>query len=210
MLVHDWTDDSGEPGDRYDPELDALFGEATAGLQLDPVLMQEFVDKLEEKEPAVGRLLVNDPEGIDAILIQFPTYSGDATRTKAIQEDIEALWFGDDDALTATSESIISVTDHGYGCDHGAADRGDHYHHCGGSYRSRRLLLGDGATAGAGDNRGGAYRAGLISVLGTMALLGIPSPGYACRRKGVSNTPIRHICPGMAIELIQLPFQSPA
>ena len=39
LLVHDWTDDSGEPGDNYDPELDALFRDATAGLQLDPVLM---------------------------------------------------------------------------------------------------------------------------------------------------------------------------
>ncbi len=208
LLVHDWTDDSGEPGDRYDPELDALFGEATAGLQLDPVLMQEFVDKLEAKEPAVGRLLVNDPEGIDAILIQFPTYSGDATRTKAIQEDIEALWFGDDDALTATSESIISVT---------VTDAI--------TERQTEAIITTIAAAltvlavffwvtvrqpALAIIAVGPIVLVLISVLGTMALLGIPSPGYACRRKGVSNTPIRHISPGMAIELIQLPFQSPA
>ena len=31
LLVRDWTEDSGEPGDKYDPELAALFREASAG-----------------------------------------------------------------------------------------------------------------------------------------------------------------------------------
>ena len=31
FLVNDWTNDSGEPGDKYDPGLEALFEEATAG-----------------------------------------------------------------------------------------------------------------------------------------------------------------------------------
>lgn len=110
LVLRDWVDDSGEPGDKYSSELAALFHEATAGVQLDPALMQEFLDRLEAMDPAVPLLLVNDPQGIDAMLVQFPTYSGDPSLTKVIQEDIEGLWFGDDDALTATSESIISVT----------------------------------------------------------------------------------------------------
>ena len=110
LLVRDWTNDSGEPGDKYDPELAALFREASAGVQLDPHLMQEFLDKLEARDPAVSSLLVNDPEGIDTILLQFPTYSDDPARTKVLQRDIEALWFGDDATITATSVSIISVT----------------------------------------------------------------------------------------------------
>ena len=109
-LVQDWSTDSGEPGDNYDPELAALFREASADVQLDPGLMQEFLDELEAKDPAVARSLVNDPEGIDSILLQFPAYSGDPEATKLLQRDIEALWLGDDDAITATSESIISFT----------------------------------------------------------------------------------------------------
>ena len=109
-LVHDWTNDSGEPGDNYDPELAALFREASAGVQLDPELMQEFLDRLEARDPSVGRGLVNNPDGIDAMLLQFPAYTDDPGKTKLIQEDIEALWFGDDDAITATSGSIIGVT----------------------------------------------------------------------------------------------------
>ena len=110
LLVQDWTNDSGEEGDRYDPELAELFQRATEGVQLDPVLMQEFINKLEEKDPAAGRVLVNNPDGVDAMLLQFPTYTNDPAQTKLLQEEIEGLWFGDDDALTATSESIISVT----------------------------------------------------------------------------------------------------
>ena len=110
LLVRDWTNDSGESGDKYDPELAALFQEASAGVELNAKLMQKFLDKLEEKDPTFGHLLVNNPEGIDALLVQFPTYSGDPTQTRVLQQDIEALWSGDDHNVTATSEGIISVT----------------------------------------------------------------------------------------------------
>ena len=108
-LVHDWTDDSGEPGDKYDPELAALFREAAPGVELDPALMQEFVDKLVAREPGLARFLINDPEGIDTMLLQFPTYLGFPEQTRNIQEETEALWFGDDSAVTAISDSINSV-----------------------------------------------------------------------------------------------------
>ena len=75
LLARDWTDDSGEPGDKYDPELAALFEQATAGVRFSPVLMQEFLDKLEARDPAVSRLLVNDPQGSDTILLRFPTFT---------------------------------------------------------------------------------------------------------------------------------------
>ena len=108
-LVRDWTEDSGEPGDKYDPELAALFREASPGVELDPDLMQEFVDKLVAREPELARFLINDPEGMDVMLLQFPSYLDDPEQTRMIQEDIEALWFGDDNAITAISDSIVSV-----------------------------------------------------------------------------------------------------
>ncbi len=110
LLARDWTTRSGEPGDNYDENLAALFHEASSGVELDPVLMQQFLDQLGAKDPALAHLLVNDPDGVDSILLQFPTFASDPAATKAIQEDLEALWFGDDDAITATSLSIISVT----------------------------------------------------------------------------------------------------
>ena len=110
LLASDWTDDSGQPGDKYDPELAALFEEATAGVHFDPALMQEFLDKLEARDPAVTRLLVNDPQGIDAILLQFPALTNDPDKTKDLQQEIEGLWFGEDDNVTVASGSVISVT----------------------------------------------------------------------------------------------------
>ncbi len=108
-LLSDWTDDSGEP-DNYNPKLAALFAEASAGVQLDPALMQELLDRLGAMEPALAHVLVNDPDGIDAILLQFPTYTDDPGATGVLQEEIEVLWSGDDRAITATSTSILSVT----------------------------------------------------------------------------------------------------
>ena len=105
----DWIDDSGDPGDKYDPELAALFQESTAGVELDPALMQEFLDKLVEREPDLARLLINDPDGIDTMLLQFPTYLGNPGQTRTLQEEMEDLWLGDDSGITATSGNIVSM-----------------------------------------------------------------------------------------------------
>ena len=110
LLVSDWTDDSGEPGDKYEPELEALLNEASAGVELDATLMQELLDRLEEMDPALSDVLVNNPDGIDAALLHFPTYVTDPKQTRLLQEEIENLWFSQGDKITATSESIISVT----------------------------------------------------------------------------------------------------
>ena len=113
LLIEDWTHDSGAPGDKYDPELETLFRQATAGVRLDGALMQELIDQIEARDPALRHSLVNDHAGVDTILLQFPASTGDPSASKRLQEDVEAVWAGDDTALTATSDSIISfvVTD---------------------------------------------------------------------------------------------------
>ena len=108
LYVRDWIDDSGEPGDKYDPDLAALFDEATTGIDSDPVLMQEFLDKLQAKEPEIDHLLIDNVDGVDTLLIRFPVYPNDPAGAKTIQGEIEDLWLGDDDAITVTSDSIIS------------------------------------------------------------------------------------------------------
>ncbi len=109
-LLNDWTNDSGAVGDKYDAELASLLNKASAGVQIDAALMQQLLDRIEQIDPAFGRVLVNNPDGIDSILLQFPIYTSDSKLTEQIQSDIEALWFGDDESITATSESIISIT----------------------------------------------------------------------------------------------------
>ncbi len=108
-LVYDWTNDSGEPGDKYDPELAALFREASPGVELDPVLMQRVVDEIVAREPDLAHFLVNNPDGLDTMLLQFPIFPNDPVGTRMLHEDIEELWLGDDSAVTATSASIVAV-----------------------------------------------------------------------------------------------------
>ena len=110
LIVRDWITDSGEPSDNYDPELAATFREASAGLELDPALMQQILNRLETLEPALSHALVNNPDGLDTILVQFPTMSGDSIGARQVQPELEALWVGTDEAITATSEGIIGVT----------------------------------------------------------------------------------------------------
>ena len=110
LIADDWIHDSGAPDDKYDPELAALFQEASAGVGFEPATMQEFIDRLEKKDPALGHLLVNNPHGMDTMLIQFPTFAGNSGLAKRLQSDLETLWRGDDEAITVTSESVIAVT----------------------------------------------------------------------------------------------------
>ena len=110
LLVLDWISDSGAEGDKYDPELEALFEEASAGVRVDPVLAQAFLDRLAENDAeTVRRVLVNNPDGADSLLIQFRALTGDQERTAAMLEDINGLWFGGEDEFTATSGGIISL-----------------------------------------------------------------------------------------------------
>ena len=108
-LIDDWTEDAGEPGDKYDPELEALFREASPGVELDPGLMQQVVDRLVENEPDLAHFLVNDPGGVDTLLLQFPIYVGDPAGARMLQGQVEELWFGDDDAITAISDEVVAV-----------------------------------------------------------------------------------------------------
>ncbi len=107
--LRDWIEDTGEPGDNYNPELAALFYEASVEVELDRDKMQQVLDKLIELEPGLAHFLVNNPEGQDIMLLQFSTYLGNPEQTRMIQEESEALWFGDDSAITATSPSIIAI-----------------------------------------------------------------------------------------------------
>ncbi len=109
LLIQDWIEDSGEPGDRYDAGLASLFAAADTTLGMDASRLQVFLDELGRVDPSLWQRLVDNPDGVDLILTQFQAHSLDTDRIKRIQDDIEAIWHGDDDAVTAASDSIVSV-----------------------------------------------------------------------------------------------------
>ncbi len=109
-LLLDWVDDSGEPGDNFDPELVAIAEQIDQGLTLDPAGLQELFDRLESLDPAgFAQVAVDDPSGSDLTVVQFDAFTGDQERTRQMVEDIEGLWYGDRDQLTVTSGDVISL-----------------------------------------------------------------------------------------------------
>ena len=111
LVVLDWITDSGTPGDKYDPELVALFERGSVGVRVDPALAQAFLDRLAANDPdTVARVLVDNPDGVDALLLRFRALEGDLEHTTAMRDDINGLWFGKDEEFTATSGDIVSLT----------------------------------------------------------------------------------------------------
>ena len=109
-LFDDWLDDSGEPGDNYDPELGSLAQGIDQGLTLDPGGVQALLDRLEQVDPVgFGQVAVNNPNGEDLTLVQFSAVTGDQDLTLQMVEDIDGLWFGDRSQLTTTSGDITAL-----------------------------------------------------------------------------------------------------
>ena len=109
-LFTDWFTDDGQAGDKYDPELAIIAQDVDQGLTVDPVAVQAILDRLEELDPVgFGQVAVNNPSGVDLALVQFNALTGDQDRTAALVDDLEGLWFGDRNQITATSGDIISL-----------------------------------------------------------------------------------------------------
>jgi predicted RND superfamily exporter protein len=109
-LFKDWFTDSGEPGDNYDPELAPLAKGVDQGLTLDPAGIQVMLDRLEEIDPvSFGQVAVNNPDGDDLTLVQFNALTGDQDLTVQMVADLEGLWFGDREQITALSGDITAL-----------------------------------------------------------------------------------------------------
>jgi len=109
-LFADWFNDSGQPGDNYDPELAQLAQGIDQGLTVDPAGVQALLDRLEEIDPVgFAQVAVDNPDGRDLTLVQFNAFTGDQDVTLQMVDDLEGLWFGDRDQITATSGDITAL-----------------------------------------------------------------------------------------------------
>ncbi len=110
LLFTDWTTDDGTPGDNFDAELVSLAEAADAGIRTDPVQVEAILDRLAELDPlGFDQVAVVNQNGIDAIVIQFEALTGQQDRTEEMVRDLDGLWFGDRDQLTATSGEITGL-----------------------------------------------------------------------------------------------------
>ena len=109
VLLLDWVTDGGTSDGKYDAELRAM-SQAANEFRLDPARIQAIIDRLEELDPeGFGQVAVDNPNGPDTLLIQFQALTGDQDRAGRMVEDINGLWFGDEDELTVTSAQVVGL-----------------------------------------------------------------------------------------------------
>ena len=109
LLLIDWITDDGTEGDNYDPEL-LEMALAANEFRLDPAQIQAIIDRLEDLDPdGFARVAVNNPDGPDTLLMTFQALTGDQARTGRMVDDVNGLWFGDDEALTPVSGDVLGI-----------------------------------------------------------------------------------------------------
>ena len=109
VLLLDWLVDDGSTGDNYDAELLDMVTAAN-NFHLEPAQLQAIIDRLEELDPEEFRqVAVNNPDGPDALLVQFQALSGDQERAGRMVDDIYGLWFGDEAEITVTSAEVVGL-----------------------------------------------------------------------------------------------------
>ena len=109
ILFIDWINDDGTPDDRYDAQLREMATEAN-NFRLDPQQIQALVDRLEELDPeGFSQVAVDNPSGLDTLLVQFEALAGDQERAGRMLDDIYGLWYGQDEELAATSGQVVGI-----------------------------------------------------------------------------------------------------
>jgi len=109
-LTNSFADEQQRPQSAVgplEPTYVDLVADAPAEVQLNPALMQDLLNNIEIANPDLRSILVNNPDGEDAILLRFSSLNDDPTNA-VLQQEIEELWDGDDGAITVTSESVLA------------------------------------------------------------------------------------------------------
>ena len=110
-LLVDWINDSGQPGDNYDPALAAAY----ANLSLNVFAADEEVRAawalLENADPAGFAGVVDfGDQGVDRTILQIPVTVEGLEASRELIAELEALWGGDPSEITiAGGDSLIAL-----------------------------------------------------------------------------------------------------
>lgn len=109
-LVNDWTDDSGLPGDRYDPNFETTVLEFDTPIILESEQIAFFYSVVESFDPEGFRQFVSlDDNGVDRTILQVQAITGDTDRTRELTESLENLWYGDPSEITVVADEVLNV-----------------------------------------------------------------------------------------------------
>ncbi len=108
-LLLDWITDDGPDDPAYDAGLAAMTEEADR-FRLDALQVQAIYDRLAALDPErFAQVAVVEPDAPDTLLVRFDALTRDQERAGRMVADIEGLWFGRDEEITATSSEIIGL-----------------------------------------------------------------------------------------------------
>ena len=92
-------------------EVNSLTTNLENPLVVEPEVIQESLDIMRDADPAGFDALVSyGAEGeVDRTILQFDALTGDSERTAELFEQVDALWFGDDEEITPIANEIIGL-----------------------------------------------------------------------------------------------------
>lgn len=89
----------------------AFTPDALSPLIVEGEAIQAGLDLLQDADPDAFDAVVS--YGVDGqpdrTILQFNAFTGDAERTRQLVEDIDSLWFGEDDEITTIANGIIAI-----------------------------------------------------------------------------------------------------
>lgn len=112
VLIADFAEDTGLPGDRFDQSFrDLVLDLASQGPDaISRADVQNMYDSFGAVAgPELDAVLVLHEDGPDRTLLTVPMVSGDPGSTRAFQRDLHDLWPGDDEVLFITGAEILTV-----------------------------------------------------------------------------------------------------
>lgn len=92
-------------------EINSLTTNLENPLVVEPEVIQQSLDIMRDADPAGFDALVSyGAEGeVDRTILQFDALTGDSERTAELFEQVDALWFGEDEEITPIANEIIGL-----------------------------------------------------------------------------------------------------
>ncbi len=110
MLLSDWADDSGQPGDKYDPAIAAAFADLNSGSSIPDDRALSTWTLLEDIDPASFASVVDlRSDGPDRTILQIPVAADSATLLPQLLDELDDLWGGDPGQTTATGGDTLAA-----------------------------------------------------------------------------------------------------
>ena len=110
-VLADWTDQSGLPGDNYDPAVDAAFDHLNSSISATGEDARRAWALLEGVDPSgFAEVLVLRANGLDRTIVQIPVAVESNDALQELIAEIERLWGGDSSEITVTGgDALIAL-----------------------------------------------------------------------------------------------------